>query len=54
MHECWECGTMCDCDGEDMDQPQPDYHVCINPQCGGDDDNDDMGPQPLTDFLGDD
>jgi len=22
-HECVECGMQCDCDGEDMDNPQP-------------------------------
>jgi hypothetical protein len=36
MHECEECGMMCDCDGEDIDQPQPKDHVCINPACGAD------------------
>jgi hypothetical protein len=34
MHECDECYTMCDCDGEDMDQPCRPDHVCINPDCG--------------------
>lgn len=37
MHECDECGTYCDCDGEDLDQPCPSDHNCINPQCGEDD-----------------
>lgn len=37
MHECQNCGTYCDCDGEDLDQPQPPDHVCINPQCEDDD-----------------
>lgn len=23
MHECEVCGQMCDCDGEDMANPQP-------------------------------
>lgn len=34
MHECPDCYTMCDCDGEDLDQPAPSDHVCINPDCG--------------------
>ena len=23
MHECETCGQMCDCDGDDLDCPQP-------------------------------
>ena len=33
MHECTLCGFYCDCDGEDMEQPQPDdcTHDCEDP-----------------------
>jgi hypothetical protein len=24
VHECEDCGMICDCDGEDMHNPQPD------------------------------
>lgn len=31
MHTCRECGMMCDCDGEDHDQPAPPdcQHDCL-------------------------
>jgi hypothetical protein len=28
MHECWQCGESCDCDGEDHGQPCPDDCLC--------------------------
>lgn len=31
MHECGDCGYMCDCDGEDLHQPQPNDCTC---DCG--------------------
>ncbi len=33
MHECIECGTMCDCDGEDTINAMPDEHQCIGEDC---------------------
>lgn len=27
-HECEQCGMMCDCDGEDMHNPQPE--TCVH------------------------
>jgi hypothetical protein len=40
MHECSVCGTYCDCDGEDLDQPEREDHRCINPDCGSYEDED--------------
>lgn len=34
MHECWQCGCACDCDGEDTWLDCPDDHVCIAEDCG--------------------
>lgn len=33
MHECEVCGMYCDCDGEDMHNPQPDNCVHLNDDC---------------------
>jgi hypothetical protein len=44
VHECETCGQMCDCDGEDLDQPEPADHVCINEECG----EDPMGPDDVA------
>lgn len=40
MHECHSCGQMCDCDGEDLHQPQPDDCAC---DCDDGDDFEDDG-----------
>jgi len=34
MHECSTCGMACDCDGDDLWEPEPEDHECINPDCG--------------------
>lgn len=47
MHECPDCYQACDCDGEDLEQPAPADHRCINPDCGrvdGGDDFEDEAP----------
>jgi hypothetical protein len=38
MHECIFCGYYCDCDGEDIDQPQTEdcTHICDD-ECEDDD-----------------
>lgn len=33
VHECAECGQMCDCDGDDLDTGVAEAHDCINPNC---------------------
>jgi hypothetical protein len=35
MHACFNCGRVCDCDGEDHDQEQPEDCTC---PCVGKDD----------------
>lgn len=39
-HECEVCGAYCDCDMEDLDQPQPDdcEHLIIPGACDADKD----------------
>lgn len=37
MHECFECGNYCDCDGEDMDQDQPPDCDCRHESLENDD-----------------
>jgi hypothetical protein len=40
VHECEDCGLICDCDGEDMQNPQPDdcVHLTTPGECSADDD----------------
>jgi len=39
-HECDQCGMYCDCDGEDMHNPQPPTCVHFTPgNCDADDDS---------------
>ena len=48
MHECSTCGTACDCSGDDLWEPEPDEHECINPNCGEDPDAvDDLSHEAL-------
>lgn len=45
MHECEVCGQMCDCDGEDMANPQPEDCEHLGHDCEdeyGDDFGDEM------------
>ncbi len=38
VHECPECGYICDCDGEDIENPPPADCRCALNNCGGEND----------------
>lgn len=50
MHECEVCGMYCDCDGEDMHNPQPDNCVHLIGDCLEEYDDE----MPATESLDDD
>jgi len=54
VHECEICGMQCDCDGEDMQNPQPDDCVHLGRDCDDEySDCDDEYSDNPTDGLGD-